>query len=204
MTPLRKGMKAKPDPARLDLSGIVSAHPSADHLNGALTRIGGVDHIVTARHLGMQGGQKVIITGSVYTVGAVRGIDLACTGPRPAADWRKDRLQNGDLAVATLQEEVPPFVKRYEIAGQAVGTGHMRHEGGDVSTFPFQRHASFRNWLRGSYLRPLQFRAGDSGRPVLTIGRNGQTLLVSVLSLIWWGEWAFLKPQHLQQPQNLR
>jgi hypothetical protein len=180
-----------------DLSGIVHPHPSADHLNGALVRIGRTDHVVTARHLGMQGGQRVIIAGQDYTIANVRGIDLACTGPRPAAEWRDDRLLNGDLAIATLREEVPPGVTRYPIAGQATGTGYMLRPGEDLLRFPYQRHASFRNWLRGSFLRPLQFREGDSGRPILALDRHGRTVLVSVLSRIWWGEWPFLRPQHL-------
>jgi len=179
-----------------DLSGIVHPHSSADHLNGALVRIGRTDHVVTARHLGMQGGQKVIIAGKDYTIAAVRGIDLACTGPKPAAEWREDRLLNGDIAVATLKEAVPPSVTRYPIAGLSAGTGYMLRPDDGVIRFPFQRHASWRNWLRGSYLRPMQFRAGDSGRPVLAMSRTGQTLLVSVLSRTWWGEWALLRPQH--------
>jgi len=180
-----------------DLSGIVWPHPSADHLNGALVRIGRTDHVVTARHLGMVSGQKVIIAGQTYTIAAVRGIDLACTGPKPSLDWREDRLLNGDIAIATLREDVPPTVTRYPIAGMHTGTGYMSRPGGELLRFPYQRHASFRNWLRGSYLRPLQFREGDSGRPILALDRHGRTVLVSVLSRIWWGEWALLRPQHL-------
>ena len=86
---------------------------------------------------------------------------------------------------------------RYPIAGQATGTGYMLRPGEDLLRFPYQRHASFRNWLRGSFLRPLQFREGDSGRPILALDRHGRTVLVSVLSRIWWGEWPFLRPQHL-------
>lgn len=186
----------KPAPSP-DLSGIVIAHPSADHLNGALVRIGGVDHVVTARHLGMQGGQKVVIAGQTYTIGYVRGIDLACTGPRPAADWREDRLLNGDLAIATLREPVPPIVTRYPIAGMTTGTGYMLRPGDGTITFAFTRHASFRNWLRGSYANPVRFRSGDSGRPILAVDRHGRTLLVSVLSRTWWGEWPLIRPQHL-------
>ena len=92
-------MKAAAASDLLDLTGIVHPHPSADHLAGALVRVHGRDHIVTARHLGMQSGQRVILAGSAYTIGHVRGIDLPVTGPRPAADWRADRLLNGDLAL---------------------------------------------------------------------------------------------------------
>lgn len=180
-----------------DISGIVHPHPSADHLNGALVRIGRTDHVVTARHLGMQGGQKVIIAGQAYTIAAVSGIDLACTGPRPAANWRDDRLLNGDIAIATLREEVPPTVTRYPIAGQATGTGYMLRPDDGLVRFSYQRHSSFRNWLRGSYANPIRFRAGDSGRPILALDRHGRTVLVSVLSRIWWGEWALLRHQHL-------
>ncbi len=181
----------------LDFSGIVHPHASAGHLNGALIQIGGVDMVITARHLGMQSGQKVIISGRDYTVRTAWGVDIPCTGPAPAAQWRADRLLNGDITLAWLAEEVPPEVRRYELAGLTSGTGYMLRGNGAILRFPFLSHASYRNWLRGSYGGPLRFQAGDSGRPILTAGRRGETLLVSVLSRIWWGEFALLRSRLL-------
>lgn len=190
----------KPDPTKLDLGGIVSGSLSASHLQGALVRAWGEDVVVTARHLGMEAGQQVVIGGERYTIDQVRGVDVPVTGPQPSEKWRDDLLFNGDLAVATLRETVPARVTRYAIAGDALGRGAMLHASGKLSTFPFQPHASFRQWTRGSYLRPAQFRDGDSGRPILMLDRHGKTLLAGVLSRIWWGEWLTLKPQHLKTP----
>lgn len=187
----------KPDPSKLDLGGIVTGSLSAAHLQGALVRAWGEDVVVTARHLGMEGGQQVVIGGERYTIAGVRGVDVPVTGSA-AERWRDDLLFNGDLAVATLRETVPARVTRYAIAGVALGKGHMLHANDKLSTFPFQPRTGFRNWTRGSYLRPAQFRDGDSGRPILMLDRHGKTLLCGVLSRIWWGEWLTLKPQHLQ------
>lgn len=194
---------AKSAKPQIDRSGIVTAHPSAPHLNGALIRIAGIDHIVTARHLGIQAGQKVRLAGRDFTIAAVRGVDIPVTGPVPSANWREDRLLNGDIAVATLREPVGPTITRYPLAGIASGTGYIVR-GDSITKFPFQPETSASHWLRGSKLRPLTFRSGDSGRPIFSIGKDGRTYLVSVLSRIWWGEWAFLKPHHFELPTQIQ
>lgn len=194
--PAAKRPTGKPE-APLDFSGVVFGHPSAGHLSGVLIQHKGTTLVVTARHLYPQSGQKVMIAGNAYTLDVVRGIDLAITGNRPSPDWKTDRLHNGDLAVCTLKEQVPAEVTRYPIAELKSGTGSMLHASGKVSTFKFGPHASFSQWLKGVGTTDRHFIGGDSGRPILHVDKAGRTLLVSVLSRQWWGEWLLLKRAHL-------
>jgi hypothetical protein len=187
----------RPEPPPPDFSGVVFGHPSAGHLSGVLIHHKGTDLVVTARHLYPQSGQKVMIAGQPYTLDVVRGIDVAVTGAKPSSDWKEDRLHNGDLLVATLKETVPAEVTRYPIAEMKSGTGQMLHANGKVSVFKFGPHTSFRQWLKGVGTTDRHFIGGDSGRPILHVDKSGRTLLVSVLSRQWWGEWLLLKREHL-------
>lgn len=182
----------------LDLSGIVSAHLSAKHLSGGLIAgPGGRTMVLTARHLGAHDGQKVIIGGEAYTLTNVRGIDLACTGPQPVKDWKMDEIYNGDVTVAELEEDVPRHLTRYPLAEVAAGTGHLLAASGMLTRFPIERHPYFKRWLHTSIYRQRQFKPGDSGRPVLVLGRDGRTMISGPVSRQGRGGWALLKFQDL-------
>lgn len=179
-----------------DISGLVSGHLSARHLSGALVAgPGGKTLVVTARHLGAHDGQKVIAGGEAFTLVNVRGIDIA-TSPetnRPAENWRDDEVLNGDVTVAELTTEPPRHLTRYAIAEVSAGTGFMLQVSGKLTKFPIERHPTFRRWLHTSIWRQWQFGPGDSGRPILVLGRDGRTMISGPCSRQGRGGWALLR-----------